>query len=194
MNTGLEYELKVIRLIQKKLTQGEFGIIPTQTHIQHKPSYYSRDRGKNIIFDVSIEVFRKDASAPFLVWIWECKNYSNKVPVDDVEEFHAKLDQVGADCTKGTLITPVGFDEGALEYARSKGIGLWRWVPADKPICVMDDQQLPENKDIILGLTSTNTASFRSYGIGLWYGMTCDGRFIISPEQWIKIELLDAIN
>ena len=55
------------------------------------------------------------------------RNYSHGVPVDDVGEFHAKLDQADADRTKGRMITPIGYEKGAFEYARSKGISLWRY-------------------------------------------------------------------
>jgi hypothetical protein len=39
------------------------------------------------------------------VWVFECKDYTGRVPVDDGEEFHAKLQQSGEDNTKGTFVT-----------------------------------------------------------------------------------------
>lgn len=53
----------------------------------HK-GYWSRVRGKPITMDVSLELDRRGAGEPYLVWIWECKDYHHRVPVDDVEEFH----------------------------------------------------------------------------------------------------------
>lgn len=192
MGNGLIYELKVLDLVKKKLNRGDLGIIPVQANVQHKPAYYSRDRRKDISFDVSIEVCRKGVDTPFLVWIWECKNYNHSVPVDDVEEFHAKLSQIGADRTKGTMITPIGFDEGTLEFARSKGIGLWRWIPEDNPICIMDDLKPVEDKDIVQGLTTPNTTRFRFQSP--FYGLTCDGRLTTDCYQWIKMELLEDMQ
>jgi hypothetical protein len=49
--------------------------------------------------------------------------------VDDVEEFHSKLQQIGADRTKGAIITRGTYQESALNYAQSMGIGLARLLP-----------------------------------------------------------------
>ena len=70
---------------------------------------------------------------PSIIIIIECKDYSNSIPVDDVEEFHAKLQQVGADNTKGIIITQNGcFQKSALTYAESKGIALARILPSNQ--------------------------------------------------------------
>jgi hypothetical protein len=193
MNKGLVYEYKVLEIVAQKINSGHFGLVPSQVKIGHKPSYYSRDREKNIIFDVSIEVFMLDADDPYFVWIWECKNYNKKVPVDDVEEFHSKLAQIGVNRTKGSIITPKGFDEGAFNFARSKGIGLWRYVPPGDPVCIMNDYQEPHNSDIIRGLTTPETSGFRAFGIGLYYGMTCNGKFTVDPLEWVLAELVNEI-
>jgi hypothetical protein len=52
----------------------------------------------------------------------ECKHYKKKVPVDDVEEFHSKIDDIGAH--KGIVITTVGFQVGAIKTAKARGIAL----------------------------------------------------------------------
>ena len=191
MSKGAEYELEVANLVQQLIDQGELGIHPDQAKIQHKPAYYSRDRMKDIIFDVSVEVCRKGVLIPFWVWIWECKNYNHTIPVDDVEEFHAKLNQVGANRTKGTMITPIGFDSGALEFARSKGIGLCRWIPPNSPVFMMDnDDLLGTDEDIIRGLMITSTSGFRF--CGFFYGMTADGVFTTNRSKLITLEFSDA--
>ena len=59
----------------------------------------------------------------------ECKNYSHPVPVDDVEEFVAKLDQVAGKNVKDALFSTANFQQGALSYAKSKGIALVRILP-----------------------------------------------------------------
>src|SRR4051812_36597000 len=129
MATGSGYEVEAANLIETELARGDYGLDPALAKVRRGPLYFSRDRNKNIRFDVSIEVRRRGAVDPYLLWVWECKNYTHKVPVDDAEEFHAKLAQIGADRTKGTMITPVGFDSGTVAFSRSKGIGLWRYVP-----------------------------------------------------------------
>ena len=105
MSKGDAYEQDVLKSVQDQLNRGNLSIDPKLCRVRHKPNYFSRDRGKDIIFDVSIEVSRRTAAEPYWIWIWECKNYNHTVPVNDVEEFHSKLSQVGANRTKGTMIT-----------------------------------------------------------------------------------------
>lgn len=52
----------------------------------------------------------------------ECKSYNHRVPVDDVEEFHSKLDDIGAQ--KGIMVTTLGFQNGAIKAARGRRIAL----------------------------------------------------------------------
>jgi Restriction endonuclease len=191
MSKGTDYELKVMNLVKQKLEEEEFGISPKYAKVSHKPAYYSRDRKKNIIFDVSIEICRKDAETPYWIWIWECKNYSHKVPVDDVEEFHAKLNQVGANRTKGTIITPVGFDEGAYEFALSKGIGLWRWIPDGTPVIRLDTGSDSWSDDTVLyGLTHEVTNGFP--GDNFVFALTTNGRLTTVCSELIAQEFLDT--
>ncbi|MBE9156991.1 restriction endonuclease [Nodosilinea sp. LEGE 06152] len=190
MDKGTDYELKVMKLVKLKLEEDEFGINPKQARVSHKPTYYSRDRQKDIIFDVSIEICRKGAETPYWIWIWECKNYSHKVPVDDVEEFHAKLNQVGANRTKGTIITPIGFDEGACEFARSKGIGLWRWIPDGTPIIRLDAGSDSWSYDAVWhGITHEITSGLS--GDDFVFALTTNGQSTTVFSEMIAQEFLD---
>ena len=65
-----------------------------------------------------------------MVTLIECKNYSHAVPVDDVEEFFAKAQQVAAGNSKLVLASTAAFQEGAVKFAKSKGIGLLRYFDA----------------------------------------------------------------
>ena len=191
MSKGDAYEQNVFKLVQDQLNQGELGIDPNLCRVRHKPNYFSRDRGKDIIFDVSIEVSRRTAAEPYWIWIWECKNYNHTVPVDDIEEFHSKLSQVGANRTKGTMITPVAFDPGGVEFARSKGIGLCRSIPCGSLVWLMEDSSEAKDSDILRALTTPDTTAFRSYGF--FYGLTCDGRFTTDREELLRHEVEDAL-
>jgi hypothetical protein len=190
MAKGAAYEIEVADAVEAELAQGNFGLDPTLAKVRRKPSYFSRDRKKDIIFDVSIEVCRKGVSIPYWVWVWECKNYGHKVPVDDAEEFHAKLEQVGADRTKGTMITPVGFDTGTIEYARSKGIGLWRYIPQGSLVNLMEDRRGVAHEDILRALTTAETTGFRFYGF--FYGLTSDGQLTTDRMELIQRELQES--
>jgi hypothetical protein len=54
------------------------------------------------------------------------------VPVNDVEEFFAKVQQVAAAKAKAVMVTNNSFDRGTLEFARAKGIGLLRVFSRDQ--------------------------------------------------------------
>ena len=43
---------------------------------------HSRDRDSRISFDIVVEVSRKGASGPYLYWLWECKDYTRPVQVN----------------------------------------------------------------------------------------------------------------
>ena len=129
MIKGLAFERRVLKLLEGELAAGSLGVAPLSSRLFHRKSYYSAARCSEITFDISIEVSRPGATAPFLLWLWECKEYRHSVPVDDVEEFHAKLQQIGGVRAKGTMITSAKFQRGALNYAASHGIGLIRIVP-----------------------------------------------------------------
>jgi len=134
----------------------------------------------------------RGVTIPYWVWVWECKNYGHKVPVDDAEEFHAKLEQVGADRTKGTMITPVGFDTGTVEYAKSKGIGLWRYMRLGSLVSFMVDTRGVAESDILNALTTAETTDFRFYGF--FYGLTCDGQFTTDRDFLFQGEFKDALE
>jgi len=192
MAKGLTYELEVAKAVEAELANGNLGLDPAQAKVRHRPSYFSLDRKSDIVFDVSIEVRRKGASEPYWVWVWECKNYGHSVPVDDAEEFHAKLEQIGADRTKGTMITPVGFDEGTVEYARSKGIGLWRYIPSGSLVRLMEDSRAAADSDILRALMVPQTTEFRFYGF--FYGLACTGELTTDRGALIRAELQDAVE
>lgn len=137
-NTGLELENDVYRIVSDLVKTNNFLLSPPYVQVHKKKSYYSKDRESNIICDVTVEKYWEDPETnpnivPSIVVVIECKDYSSNIPVDDVEEFHSKLQQIGADNTKGIMITRYGnFQSGALRYATSKHISLARILPNDQ--------------------------------------------------------------
>ena len=87
--------------------------------VHHQRVYTGRVSQRDIKIDVS---FNYDIAGADLLFLVECKCYGHSVPVDDVEEFHSKIDDIGAH--KGIMITTVGFQEGAIKTARGRGIAL----------------------------------------------------------------------
>lgn len=124
---GDTFENKVFGIIQGLLFTDEFYVSGKKSRIFSKKDYYSKSRKDSIIFDISIETYLNNADNYSLLSIIECKNYGNKgVPVDDVEEFDSKLNQIGEHNTKGIIVTNSHFQKGAINLAKSKKIGLIR--------------------------------------------------------------------
>ncbi len=128
MNTvkvGDKFEDKSYHLIEKAIENDELGISQSSARVIRKPTYYSARREKNIIFDLSIEIWPKNAERYSFVFLIECKSSnSKKVPVDDVEEFWAKVDQVAGKNVKGVMISDNSFQSGGLTFAKNTGMML----------------------------------------------------------------------
>jgi hypothetical protein len=54
------------------------------------------------------------------------------------KQFHSKIQQIGEDNTKGTLVTSSSLQRSALTFARSKGIGVIRLLPDNQVIHIME--------------------------------------------------------
>ena len=135
---GDAFEARVYDALADELRNERLCVAPQHAKIFRKKAYYSRDRQAEITTDVSIEVFLPARKRPTLVWVFECKDYTGSVPVDDIEEFHAKLQQIGEDNTKGTFVTSGALQKGARAYADSKRIGVVRLLPSDQIIVVLE--------------------------------------------------------
>lgn len=114
---------------EAELKAGGLGLNPEWSRIFRKKGYYSKDRGSDIIFDISIEVTRPDAIGYMYVFFIECKDYDKAVPVDDVEEFWAKVAQVSGLNAKAIFATTSAFQQSARRVAASKGMGVLRSFP-----------------------------------------------------------------
>jgi hypothetical protein len=184
---GVTLEDAVFAALQRQLELGEIPFAKESTIIHKGRSYWSADRGKNIKFDVSVEISMKGLAQPYILWILECKDYSHAVPVDDVEEFHAKLEQIGADKTKGTIVVRGTLQSGAIKYARSKGIGLARILPGDKLRYVFSAPNLGDSNSVVLrALTDADFVSVHGRCLGF---LAPDGRaFFGLPETFLAEE------
>lgn len=129
---GHAFEDETFEAIQKELDGGRLGLDPNSARLCKKKGYYSKDREKEIVVDISIEVWPPGARNYTLLWVCECKDYGHSIPVDDVEEFKSKLDQIAGKNVKGIIATQRSFQSGALTYARNQGIGLVRIMPPEQ--------------------------------------------------------------
>ncbi len=138
---GNDLELKIFSLFQQEISQDRFFAKKEYCKIFRNKGYYSKDRESNILFDVSIEVYLPGQDSYSLLVLVECKNYGHPIPVDDAEEFFAKVQQVSGLNIKGIIASTNSFADGTLKFARSKKMGLLRyydnlefkWVLARSP-------------------------------------------------------------
>lgn len=135
---GDAFENHVYEALAEELSNERLLVSPKSAKIHRKKAYHSKDRSADITTDVSIEVFLPKHDNPSLVWVFECKDYAGSIPVSDIEEFHAKLQQIGEDNTKGTLVTGGALQRSALAYARSKRIGVIRLLPDNQVEHIME--------------------------------------------------------
>jgi Zn-dependent peptidase ImmA (M78 family) len=132
MNTvvkGDTFEIYAQSLIVKSIDNDEFGISPKHAKVFRKKGYYSDIRKKEIIFDLSIEIWPPNAERCSIIYLIECKDYSTKgVPVGDVENFLYKVREIknshGNDALgiKGAFISNSTFQEGACNIAKEVGL------------------------------------------------------------------------
>lgn len=154
---GEIFEEAVYMGVKILISQRKFFVNAKYMRLFRKKGYYSIERKKNIITDISVEIYIKDPVKymeikPSIVIVIECKDYSNALPVDDVEEFHAKLQQIGSDNTKGIIITRYSlYQESAVNYARSKGIMLMDWEEYGQ---VSYNYERTEDNEVIFDLPS----------------------------------------
>jgi hypothetical protein len=137
---GDAFEERVFGSLKIELENNRLCVSPSAAKLFKKKKYHSRDRDSEIITDISLEVTLPGRDRPCLIWIFECKDYSGSVQVNDVEELHGKIQQIGEDNTKGTIVVYGAVQRGAFNYARSKGIGVVRLLPDGQIDHVLDFQ------------------------------------------------------
>lgn len=121
----------------------------------HRDRVYSgRVSGRDISVDVSFEAQLLGARILGLV---ECKCYKSRVEVSDVEEFHSKIDDIGAH--KGIMFTTVGYEAGAVKVAKGRGIALFILREGQEPdeVHVETKAAGPRNQGLLKG-------NFRPWG------------------------------
>lgn len=126
---GNAFEDSTYIALAKAIQDGSLGLIGSNCRLFKKKGYFSRDRDSEIVVDLSIELWLPDATSWSILWVCECKDYSDAIPVDDVEEFKAKLDQITGKNVKGLMAVTGALQRGALNYAQANGIGVVRVLP-----------------------------------------------------------------
>lgn len=132
VNKGNAFEKEVFGYLEDELKNDRLFIAGRTSKIFSKKGYYSKDREKNIITDISIETYLPSATDYSLLTVVECKDYDRTIPVDDIEEFYSKVQQIAGANVKAIFATKSALQKSALTFAKSKKIGVIRYLPSDQ--------------------------------------------------------------
>jgi len=112
MNKGTEYE---------KLTQEIYQDLLKKDGLTTEVKHNVKIQGKATRHQIDIYWEYKIAGIHHKVAI-ECKNYNKKISKGIISSFHGVLTDIGN--TNGIIVTKVGFQKGAKEFAEHYGINL----------------------------------------------------------------------
>jgi Zn-dependent peptidase ImmA (M78 family) len=113
------FEKRSFQIITTALNERRLGVYSEYCRVYQKRPYYSRLRENNIVFDLSIEVWPPGADRCHFLYLIECKDYEGTIPVSDIEEFIAKIQQVAGINVKGIFITTGDVQESGLKLLRN---------------------------------------------------------------------------
>ena len=120
------FEDEVYNAVKKAVSSGHLPFDENNVSVRRAAEYSTPSSESTIKIEVSLKVFRRDATEPFQVWLWECKHKdSRNVEVGDVRELHSKIHEIGSGRTSGSIVTTVGFQSGAIKLAEKVGISLY---------------------------------------------------------------------
>ena len=119
---GDRFEKVVFTMIQELLNKDQLPINSKHSKVFQKKGYYSEKRKANIIIDISVECTLPGEDKPTMYLLIECKDYNHPIPVDDVEEFYSKTQQIVGLNAKAIMVTSNLLQSGALNFAISSGI------------------------------------------------------------------------
>ncbi len=169
--TPADYEIFVQKVVAEL-----FGV-----EIDHQKMFVGRVSGREIKVDLSC-VLSVGGGARLLILL-ECKYYNSPITVDAVEEFHSKLDDIGAQ--KGVMITTIGYQDGAIKTAKGRGIALallttefqkgeLRYIVngplRESPLNAANESLIQGN---ILGFLDLYDGGLRFENFGQLYGIWC---------------------
>lgn len=183
---GPEYENFAFDYFLALIEQRFFGFSPEQCKLTPQKPFYSKDRGKNIFFDLVLEIFLPNQTDPFLIFVIECKNYNHKVPVDDIEEFASKIDQIRFQKISPICITTIGFQSGGLTFAKNRGITLWKVIKtSENPEIILNRQKQRLNKLEFEIKSALTDETYNNWKLGNIFIQT-PKKFTLYPKDFIN--------
>ena len=135
MNTfekGDDFEETVFDNFKRELQEDHLFVSGKTAKIFRKKGYFSKHRKSNIITDISIESYLPGRKRYSLLIVIECKHYSKPIPVNELEEFYSKVQQIAGVNVKAIFATNAALQKGTFEFAKSTNIGIIRYLPFSK--------------------------------------------------------------
>ncbi len=176
---GDALEIAVFNLLEAQIDTDRFFARKDCCRIFRRKGYYSEKRKANIIFDISIEISFPGASDYSVLILVECKSYAKTVPVDDVEEFFAKVEQAGVANTKGIFISNNALQSSALSYCKSQGMGVARYFDGqDRSGSFSDLRQQVLPASLLPGTWKPTRASHFPITAAPYLSCTCSPRVV----------------
>ncbi|MCP9749667.1 restriction endonuclease [Ferruginibacter sp. HRS2-29] len=187
------FEERVYNVLLQAMMNEELFVSPTHSFIFKKKSYFSKDREKDIIFDLAIESYRPGAVSPNLIILIECKDYDSPVSIDNLEEFYAKKEQVARANCKCLFFSTSSLQAAAFTYASNLNIGVVRllsdesmeWLIERTNIHLQTTDQSAQTINVINGITNEYFVSTRKNTFGF-----AEQTPFYSIEELLKVLLL----
>lgn len=124
---GNKLEDQLYAYLQDQLERGDlvFGAHPPELcEVHKKKKYLCKERGRDVEFDVVVEIRRNNRAEPYSFVLFECKNHKEPVKERDITDFSDKIGRIFGHRTKGLIVTTSRLQSGAESIARSRGLGI----------------------------------------------------------------------
>ncbi len=119
-----DFEDEVFKAVKRAIRR-DYGL-DSKARIEFRRDAEYRGQSGNLIkIEISVEFYRTHTNEPHTIWLWECKHkQARKVEVGDISQLSEKISDIGKSRAKGSMVTSVGFQEGAIKQAEMHGITL----------------------------------------------------------------------
>lgn len=155
--TFTEFELQTKAHFEVRLKQSFNQSIP----VKHREKLTSL-LGNTYEIDLHFEFHLQDIKYLTLI---ECKYWNTNVTREKVNAFKSVIDDLKAH--KGVIVTCKGFQRGAVEYAKSQGIGLLKLTPKYSDIVAHFDGGINEAYEALV--TESSVDYFTDNFTGLFF-------------------------
>lgn len=172
---SLEQQLYEFLLEQKRRDDWVYQVYPAKLcKISKKKKYHCRERNGDVEFDVVLEIFREEGTAPHNTVVFECKNHKASVHEREITDFSHKLGRIFGHAAKGVFVSASRLQSGAANVAKSRGIGIVKFdvngmeIIADRTVRPGTRSSLL-NAQVFEGARRTVSLKFSAYDNGKYF-------------------------